>query len=100
MAAQSWDVALATGGVPTSRKTSWLPVNVAVSGRLNCVWSGFVKPQGYAPISSEWASTLRLIDTGLDAVSVSPISTARRPSGAKSVRLTCTLFVAGSAIWA
>src|SRR6516165_4393474 len=57
-AAQEWGVALATGGVPFSSKTSWFPLNAAVSGRLNAVWSGVVKPHGYASISSEWASTL------------------------------------------
>src|SRR2546421_2959484 len=97
-AAQSWDVALVTGGVPFSSKISWLPLNVAVSGRLNCSWLGVVKPHGYALMSSEWASTLSWNWAELDAVSVSPNSTACRPSGAKSVRVICTPLVVGSAI--
>src|SRR5207253_1583267 len=71
-AAQLWDGALATGGFPTSWKTSCLPLNVAVSGRLNWVWSGVVKPHGYALISSEWASTSSVNGVELDVVSVSP----------------------------
>src|SRR5690242_21799222 len=81
IAAQEWGVALGTGGVPTSWKISWLPLNEAVSDRLNVVWSGVVKPHGYALISSEWASTLSVNGAEFDAVSVRPNSTARFPSG-------------------
>src|SRR5438132_10937004 len=86
-AAQAWGVALATGAVPASWKTSWLPLKVAVSGRLNWDWSGVVKPHGYALMSSEWAATSSSNGAELDAVSVSPTRTARRPPGANSVRV-------------
>ena len=46
IAAQSCADALATGGVPVSVKTSCFPLNDALSGRLNVVWSGVVKPHG------------------------------------------------------
>src|SRR5438132_13038086 len=59
-AAQSWGVALATGGVPFSSKTSWLPLNVAVPGRLNWVRSGFVKPHGDALGRCEGAPAVSL----------------------------------------
>ena len=46
IAAQACGDALAAGGVPVSVKTSSLPSNAALSGRLNVVWSGLVKPHG------------------------------------------------------
>ena len=56
-----------------------------------------VKPHGYAPISSEWASTftvtVRELRPGL--VSLRPNRTARWPSGAKSVRSTRRPAVSG-----
>src|SRR5205085_7189651 len=77
MAAQSWKVALGTGGFPTDRKTNCLPLNVTVLGRSNCNWLGVVKPHGYELMSSEWASTLRSNCVVLDVVTMSPHSTQR-----------------------
>jgi hypothetical protein len=49
-------------------------------------------PHGQAPISSECASTftLAVLSAPLGFVSWSPNSAARRPSGTKSVRLSCS----------
>jgi hypothetical protein len=56
-----------------------------------------VNPQGYALISSECASTITVTVLGLvfGFVIVIPNKTARRPSGAKSVRVRCSPSVAG-----
>src|ERR1044072_206784 len=46
-----------------------------------------VKPHGYWPISSEWASTESVtVRPAPGLLSLSPNSAARRPSGTKSVR--------------
>src|SRR2546429_4789816 len=79
-AAQEWGIALATGGVPFSWKTSCLPLNAAVSGRVKSSWLGVVKPHGDAFMSSEWASTLTSNGGELHAVRGSPNSTERQPS--------------------
>ena len=55
-----------------------------------------VNPHGYCPISSEWASTDSLaVRAAPGLVIFSPNSTPRRPSGAKSVRVTFRPAVSG-----
>jgi hypothetical protein len=58
-----------------------------------------VKPQGYALNSSECASTftVTVLAAAAGFVSRSPKSTARRPSGAQSVRSRCRPPASGSA---
>ena len=88
-AAQSWGRAPGTLCMLfRSRNMSFPSRTVTVPCLLKVVWDGVVSPHGYAPISSEWASIFRVkLSSVPPAANFRPTSTARLPSGTRSVRV-------------